>query len=70
MNSDGSGLKNITNTPKYDEGLADWSPDGRWLLLYSEQQHDKDIYTVDLKTGKWTNITNSPTSDEYCAWWP
>ena len=70
MNADGSGLENITRTPRYDEGLADWSPDGRRVVLYSEQQHNKDIHIVDLQTGKWTNLTRNPASDEYCAWWP
>lgn len=65
----GTNPVNVTNTP-YVEGLADWSPDGTRLVLYSEQKKDKDVYILDLATGQWTNITNSPTSDEYCAWWP
>jgi Tol biopolymer transport system component len=65
----GSDPLNVTNTP-YIEGLADWSPDGTRLVLYSEQKKDKDVYILDLATGQWTNITNSPYSDEYCAWWP
>ncbi len=60
---------NATNTP-YIEGLASWSPDGTRLVLYSEQKKDKDVYILDLATGQWTNITNSPYSDEYCTWWP
>jgi TolB protein len=69
MDASGNDLVNVTNTP-YIEGLADWSPDGMRLVLYSEQKKDKDVYILDLATGQWTNITNSPYSDEYCAWWP
>jgi len=67
--ADGSDPVNVTNTP-YVEGLADWSPDGMRLVLYSEQKKDKDVYILDLATRQWTNISNSPYSDEYCAWWP
>jgi len=65
----GSGPVNVTHTP-YIEGLADWSPDETRLVLYSEQKKDKDVYILDLATRQWTNLTNSPYSDEYCSWWP
>jgi len=76
MNADGSDPVNVTHTP-YIEGLADWSPappeggtGGTRLVLYSERKKDKDVYVLDLATGQWTDLTNSPYSDEYCAWWP
>ena len=76
MNADGSDPVNVTHTP-YIEGLADWSPappeggtGGTRLVLYSERKKDKDVYVLDLATGQWTDLTNSPHSDEYCTWWP
>jgi len=65
--TDGSNQRNVTHSPS-TEGLADWSPDGRRLVLYSDRSGNKDIYIVDLTTGKWTNITNDPASDEFCTW--
>jgi TolB protein len=70
MNADGSQPTNVTQTPDAEEGLADWSPDGKRLVLYHNGSGNKDVYVVDLTTGNWTNITNHPASDEFSTWSP
>jgi len=70
MNADGSQPRNVTNAPDSIEGLADWSPDGKRLVLYSDRSGNKDIFVLDLSTGKWTNISRNPGSDEFCTWAP
>jgi Tol biopolymer transport system component len=70
MNSDGSHPRNVSNSPKSAEGLADWSPDGTRLVFYSDRSGNKEVYLLDLATLAWTNISNHPASDEFCAWSP
>jgi Tol biopolymer transport system component len=71
MNADGSNQRNVSNAPDSTEGLADWSPDGKRLVLYSNRPGHKDIFIVDLRTGQWTNVSRSPDSDdEFCTWSP
>ncbi len=70
MNADGSNQRNVSQSPDTTEGLADWSPDAKRLVLYSDRPGNKDIFILNLGNGQWTNITNSPGSDEFCTWSP
>jgi TolB protein len=45
INSDGSGLRRLTNNPEYD-GDAVWSPDGRQLVLVSNRDGGYGVYIV------------------------
>lgn len=70
MNSDGSQPRNVSNSPKSVEGLADWAPGGQRLVFYSDRSGNKEVHILDLASGAWTNISNHPASDEFCAWSP
>jgi Tol biopolymer transport system component len=70
MNSDGSHPRNVSNSPRSAEGLADWSPDGTRLVFYSDRSGNKEVYILDLASLAWTNISNHPASDEFCVWSP
>ena len=70
MNADGSEQTNVTRAPDSTEGLADWSPDGKRLVLYSDRPGNKDVFVLDLASSGWTNITKHPASDEFCTWAP
>jgi Tol biopolymer transport system component len=60
----------VTNAPT-TEGLADWSPEGNRLVLYSDRPGNKDIFIVPLNGGQWVNVSKSPDSDEeFCTWSP
>jgi Tol biopolymer transport system component len=45
INSDGSGLRRLTNNPEYD-GDAVWSPDGRQLVFVSNRGGGYGVYIV------------------------
>jgi Tol biopolymer transport system component len=70
MNSDGSHPRNVSNSPKSAEGLADWAPGGQRLVFYSDRSGNKEVYILDLASLVWTNIRNHPANDEFCAWSP
>ncbi|RPI51235.1 MAG: hypothetical protein EHM56_09770, partial [Chloroflexi bacterium] len=78
MNADGSKPRNLSRSPKSTEGLADWSPDERRLVFYSDRGGNKEVYILDLASlpaqgdspGAWKNISNHEASDEFCAWSP
>jgi len=44
-NSDGTGVRNITNSPKY-EGAPAWSPDGERIAFASDRDGSLDIYVM------------------------
>lgn len=69
MNKDGSGLKRLTS----DEGVEtfpNWSPYGNIISFTKVQLPERNpaIFTVDLKTGEWTKIYDSPHKDFGTAW--
>jgi Tol biopolymer transport system component len=45
INSDGSGLRRLTNNPEYD-GDAAWSPDGRQLVFVSNRDGSHGVYLM------------------------
>jgi len=61
-NSDGSGLRNLTNSPGYD-AEATISPDGRSIVFTSTRDGDIDIYVMDADGGNVRRLTNEPGYD-------
>lgn len=39
-------------------GSLDWSPDGKWLLVYAGPFSDKDIYEIDPTNGNYVQVTH------------
>ncbi len=39
-------------------GSIDWSPDSRYLLVYAGPYGDKDIFRIEVSSGKFTQLTN------------
>lgn len=39
-------------------GSVDWSPDGKFLLVYAGPFGDKDIFRIEAATGNFTQLTN------------
>lgn len=56
-NPDGSGLRNLTNSPGYD-AEATISPDGRSIVFTSTRDGDIDIYVMDADGGNVRRLTN------------
>jgi serine/threonine protein kinase len=46
MNTDGSGVSQLTTDPGYDSG-PDWSPDGQYVAFHSNRKGTYDIYVTD-----------------------
>ncbi len=71
VNTDGSGLTNLTNTndPEWDEG-ASWSPDGSRIEFVSDRDGNWDIYLVNADGTGITKITNQTGNQSNAVWSP
>ena len=69
VNVDGSGLTRLTDLPG-DAGPADWSPDGRHILLSSLHQGNSEIYVINADGTGLRNLTNNPAQDFHPKWSP
>jgi TolB protein len=58
MNVDGKNHLRISQGLKGIGGSIDWSPDGERLLIYAGAYGDKNLYTLDVPTGKYTQLTD------------
>lgn len=58
MNSDGTNAVQLTNGLPGIGGSLDWSPDGRYLLIYAGAQGDKNIFKIDVQAKTATQLTN------------
>ena len=58
MNSDGTNAIQLTNGLPGIGGSLDWSPDGRYLLIYAGVQGDKNIFKIDVQAKTATQLTN------------
>ena len=69
INIDGTGLKNISNSP-HNEEAPDVSPDGRKVLYSSNRDGNgnQEIYIQDLLTGELENVTQSNKWEILAVW--
>ena len=58
MGSDGSNVQQLTNGLAGIGGSLDWSPDGRYLLIYAGPQGDKNIFRIDVQAKTAAQLTN------------
>jgi Tol biopolymer transport system component len=78
MNADGSGLRKLTDYQAkpsfaFSDRRLQWSPDGKRILFSQSDAvaNYTDLFTVDVATGKTTNLTNSPgVFDSDFSWSP
>jgi Tol biopolymer transport system component len=69
VNADGSGLTRLTLNGLI-EGHPSWSPDGTRIAFdRCCPAGQSDIYVIDLATRIETDLTNSPTADEFDPAW-
>ena len=62
VNADGSGLKQLTDSPANDTDPC-WSPDGTRLVFVSERDGNKEIYVADAASGGLIRLTDNQAAD-------
>jgi Tol biopolymer transport system component len=73
MNTDGSGLRRVTNTPE-NETTEAWSHDGTRIVadfakLIANTLGKSDVAVVTMATGVVVNLTNTGGTNELHADW-
>lgn len=65
-------VRNLTNSPDFDEGFAAWSPDGSRIAFSADYTGDYRIYTMDANTGGSVQQISSDAdgNDFEAAWSP
>jgi TolB protein len=57
MDSDGSNVRQLTRGLAGIGGSLDWSPDGKYLLIYAGPPGDKNIFRIDVAAQTATQLT-------------
>ncbi|MCK7580553.1 MAG: hypothetical protein MZV65_36195 [Chromatiales bacterium] len=58
MNADGTGVRQLTRGLEGIGGSLDWSPDGKYLLIYAGPLGDKNIFRVDVEAQTASQLTD------------
>ena len=58
MGADGSNVRQLTYGLLGIGGSLDWSPDGKYLLIYAGPQGDKDIFRIDVEAKTAAQLTD------------
>ena len=69
MNTDGSGVINLTNHPAGDN-FPSWSPDGAQMAFVSSRDGNPDVYVMNADGTKVTRLTNLPGENRVISWSP
>ncbi|MGV8025020.1 MAG: TolB family protein [Anaerolineaceae bacterium] len=69
MNTDGTGITNISNSRGDDRDPA-WSPDGNRIVFVSQRDDNIEIYYMNADGSNQTRLTNSLENEHYPCWSP
>lgn len=58
MNADATNIRQLTRGLEGIGGSLDWSPDGRFLLIYAGPPGDKDIFRIDVEAQTASQLTD------------
>lgn len=58
MNADAANIRQLTRGLEGIGGSLDWSPDGRFLLIYAGPPGDKDIFRIDVAAQTASQLTD------------
>jgi TolB protein len=69
MTAEGSNQQNVSNVGYADDHGPVWSPDGQWLVFYSNREGNWDLFMTTVTGENVINLTNSPDIDEQAPAW-
>lgn len=69
MNTDGTGLRRLTDDPAKDGG-PDWSPDGKKIAFISDRDGNFEIYAMNADGTGVMRLTSHAGDDSFPAWSP
>jgi tricorn protease len=58
-----------TETPSRELSVS-WHPDGDKVVLVSDKDGNQEVYEIDLRTFKWTRLTNSSPDEDFPKYSP
>ena len=58
MNADGTNHRRLSQGLMGIGGNLDWSPDGKYLLIFAGPPGDKDIFRLEVATGNYVQLTD------------
>jgi len=69
MRPDGTGQRDLTNNPAYDD-LSAWSPDAKKIAFTSNRDGNDEIYTMNANGSNQRRLTRSGSADYSPSWSP
>jgi len=70
VNPDGTGLRQLTDTPDFDEFAQAWSPDGTHIVFQANPDAQWDIYRMRAVGSDRRQLTTDPANDTAPSWAP
>lgn len=70
VNTDGSDLQNLSNSPDTWDGTPAWSPDGETIAFASHREDNTDIYAMKADGSDIQRVTNWDMEDACPDWSP
>lgn len=70
MNSDGTGVAQLTSEPGAVDTEPAWSPDGGRIVFQTDRDGNDEVYLMDADGGGPVNLTDHAASDRAPTWTP